>query len=183
MSAQKFTPCLWFDFNAEEAVAHYLSIFDSGRVVASSRYGEGGPGPKGAVMTILFEIEGQTFLALNGGPQFPFTPAISLMVDCADQAEVDRLWERLCEGGKPGQCGWLTDRFGVSWQIVPGVIAKDDAERRRGRHWARHARGDADDQARRRENRGGLRAAMKEERHGQSVESQRHIRLVRPDVR
>ena len=75
-------------------------------------------------MTILFEIEGQRFLALNGGPQFPFTPAISLMVDCADQAEVDRLWERLCEGGKPGQCGWLTDRFGVSWQIVPGVIAK-----------------------------------------------------------
>ncbi len=124
MSEQKITPCLWFDFKAEEAVAHYLAIFDSGRLVASSRYGDGGPGPKGAVMTILFEIEGQTFLALNGGPQFPHTPAISLMVDCADQAEVDRLWERLCEGGKPGRCGWLTDKFGVSWQVVPGVIAK-----------------------------------------------------------
>ena len=124
MSEQKITPCLWFDFKAEEAVAHYLAIFDRGRIVASSRYGEGGPGPKGAVMTILFEIEGQTFLALNGGPQFPHTPAISLMVDCADQAEVDRLWERLCEGGKPGRCGWLTDKFGVSWQIVPGAIGK-----------------------------------------------------------
>ena len=124
MNEQKITPCLWFDFKAEEAVAHYLAIFQSGRVMASSRYGDDGPGKKGAVMTILFEIEGQTFLALNGGPQFPHTPAISLMFDCADQAEVDRLWERLCEGGKPGQCGWLTDKFGVSWQIVPGVIGK-----------------------------------------------------------
>ena len=124
MSEQKITPCLWFDFKAEEAVAHYLSIFESGRVVATSRYGEGGPGPKGAVMTILCEIEGQKFLALNGGPQFAFTPAISLIVDCADQAEVDRLWERLGEGGKPGRCGWLTDKFGVSWQIVPSVIPR-----------------------------------------------------------
>jgi predicted 3-demethylubiquinone-9 3-methyltransferase (glyoxalase superfamily) len=124
MSEQKITPCLWFDFNAEEAVAHYLSIFPSGRVVATSRYGEGGPGPKGAVMTILFEIEGQKYLALNGGPQFAFTPAISLIVDCADQAEVDLYWERLGEGGKPGQCGWLTDKFGVSWQIVPSVVPR-----------------------------------------------------------
>jgi len=124
MTEQKITPCLWFDFKAEEAVAHYLSIFANGRVVATSRYGEGGPGPKGAVMTILFEIEGQTFLALNGGPQFAFTPAISLIVDCADQAEVDRLWEGLGADGKPGQCGWLTDKFGVSWQIVPSVIPR-----------------------------------------------------------
>ena len=124
MSEQKITPCLWFDFKAEEAVAHYLSIFEGGRVVATTRYGGTGPGPKGAVMTILFEIEGQKFLALNGGPQFAFTPAISLIVDCADQAEVDRLWERLGEGGKPGQCGWLTDRFGVSWQIVPSIIPR-----------------------------------------------------------
>ena len=122
MSEQKITPCLWFDFKAEEAVAHYLSIFEGGQVVSTSRYGEAGPGPKGAVMTILFEIEGQRFLALNGGPQFAFTPAISLIVDCADQAEIDRLWERLGEGGKPGQCGWLTDKFGVSWQIVPSVV-------------------------------------------------------------
>jgi predicted 3-demethylubiquinone-9 3-methyltransferase (glyoxalase superfamily) len=124
MSEQKITPCLWFDFKAEEAIAHYLSIFKNGRVVTTSRYGEAGPGPKGAVMAILFEIEGQKFLALNGGPQFPFTPAISLIVDCADQAEVDRLWERLGEGGKPGQCGWLTDKYGVSWQIVPSVIPR-----------------------------------------------------------
>jgi predicted 3-demethylubiquinone-9 3-methyltransferase (glyoxalase superfamily) len=122
MNEQKITPCLWFNFNAEEAIAHYLSIFKSGRVVSTTRYGEAGPGPKGAVMTILFEIEGQRFLALNGGPQFPFTPAISLIVACADQAEVDRLWERLGEGGKPGQCGWLTDKFGVSWQIVPSIV-------------------------------------------------------------
>jgi predicted 3-demethylubiquinone-9 3-methyltransferase (glyoxalase superfamily) len=124
MSEQKITPCLWFDFKAEEAVAHYLSIFQNGRIVSTARYGEAGPGPKGAVMTILFEIEGQKFLALNGGAQFAFTPAISLIVDCADQAEVDRLWERLGERGKPGQCGWLTDRFGVSWQIVPSVVPR-----------------------------------------------------------
>jgi predicted 3-demethylubiquinone-9 3-methyltransferase (glyoxalase superfamily) len=124
MNKQKITPCLWFDFKAEEAVGHYLSIFASGRVVATSRYGEAGPGPKGAVMTILFEIEGQKFLALNGGPQFAFTPAISLIVDCADQPEIDRYWERLGEGGKPGQCGWLTDKFGVSWQIVPSIIPR-----------------------------------------------------------
>ena len=124
MTQQRITPCLWFDFKAEEAIAHYLSIFKNGRIVTTSRYGEAGPGPKGAVMAILFEIEGQKFLALNGGPQFPFTPAIPLIVDCADQAEVDRLWERLGEGGKPGQCGWLTDKYGVSWQIVPNIIPR-----------------------------------------------------------
>ncbi len=124
MSEQKITPCLWFDFKAEEAVAYYLSIFKNGCIVSTTHYGEAGPGRKGAVMTILFEIEGQKFLALNGGPQFAFTPAISLIVDCANQAEVDRLWERLGEGGKPGQCGWLTDKYGVSWQIVPSVIPR-----------------------------------------------------------
>jgi predicted 3-demethylubiquinone-9 3-methyltransferase (glyoxalase superfamily) len=124
MSEQKITPCLWFDFNAEDAVAHYLSIFANGRVLSTSRYGDAGPGPKGAVMTMLFEIDGQTFLALNGGPQFSFTPAISLIVDCQTQDEVDRLWERLGEGGKPSQCGWLTDKFGVTWQIVPSLIAR-----------------------------------------------------------
>jgi predicted 3-demethylubiquinone-9 3-methyltransferase (glyoxalase superfamily) len=124
MSEQKITPCLWFNFNAEEAVQHYLSIFASGRIVTTARYGEAGPGPKGAVMTILSEIEGQRFLALNGGPHFTFTPAISLIVDCETQGEVDRLWERLGEGGKPSQCGWITDRFGVTWQIVPSLIPK-----------------------------------------------------------
>lgn len=122
MSEQKITPCLWFDFKADEAVAHYLSIFKSGRIVTTTRYGEAGPGPVGAVMTILFEIEGQRFLALNGGPHFKFTPAISLIVDCPTQAEIDELWERLGEGGAPGQCGWLTDKFGVSWQIVPSIV-------------------------------------------------------------
>ena len=124
MSEQKITPCLWFDFKAEEAVAHYLRIFKNGNIVSATRYGETGPGPKGAVMTILFEIEGQRFLALNGGPHYKFTPAISLIVDCRDQGEVDQLWNALCEGGAPGQCGWLTDKFGVSWQITPNFIAR-----------------------------------------------------------
>lgn len=123
MSEQKITPRLWFDMNAEEAVAHYLSIFKNSRIDSTTRYGEVGPGRKGAVMTILFEIEGQRFLALNGGPHFQFTPAISLIVDCETQAEVDALWDALCEGGKPGQCGWLTDKFGVSWQIVPSIVS------------------------------------------------------------
>jgi len=122
MTTQKIMACLWFDFNAELAVAHYLSIFDNARVVSTSHYSKAGPGPEGAVMTILFEIAGQRLLALNGGPQFKFSPAISLIVDCKDQAEVDRLWDRLTEGGSPGQCGWLTDKFGVSWQIVPPAI-------------------------------------------------------------
>jgi predicted 3-demethylubiquinone-9 3-methyltransferase (glyoxalase superfamily) len=124
MSEQKITPCLWFDFKAEEAVAHYLAISASGRIVTTARYGEAGPGPAGSVMTILFEIEGQRFLALNGGPHFKFSPAISLIVDCATQAEVDELWDRLGEGGAPGQCGWLTDKFGVSWQITPSLIPR-----------------------------------------------------------
>src|SRR5271154_963228 len=120
--AQKITPCLWFDCKAEEAVYHYLSIFKHGRIVTTARYGDAGPGPAGAVMTCLFEIEGQQFLALNGGPQFSFNPAISLIVNCDAQAEVDELWEKLSAGGAPGRCGWLTDKFGVSWQIVPRVL-------------------------------------------------------------
>ncbi len=133
MTEQKITPCLWFDFNAEAAVAHYLSIFKDSRIVSMTHYGEAGPGPAGAVMTILFEIDGQQFLALNGGPQFKFTPALSLIVNCDDQAEIDRLWEKLSDGGAPGQCGWLTDKFGVSWQIVPrslpALLLSGDAER------------------------------------------------------
>ena len=120
----RIATCLWFSFNAEQAVAHYLSVFSRACITSSARYGEHGPGPAGAVMTIAFEIEGQPFLALNGGPQFPFTPAISLIVNCDDQAEIDRYWARLSEGGKTGRCGWLTDRFGVSWQIVPRAVAR-----------------------------------------------------------
>lgn len=119
---QKITPCLWFDFRAEEAVAHYLRVFRSGRVLATSHYGETMGEHRGKVLTIRFEIEGQEFLALNGGPQFPFTEAVSLSVDCADQAEVDRLWDALAEGGSHGPCGWLKDRFGLSWQIVPSAV-------------------------------------------------------------
>lgn len=122
MTEQKITPCLWFDFNAEEAVTHYLSIFPNSRILSMTRYGEFAAGRKGAVMTILFEIDGQRLLALNGGPQFKFTPALSLVVNCDDQAEIDALWEKLAEGGEHIQCGWLTDKFGVSWQIVPRVL-------------------------------------------------------------
>jgi predicted 3-demethylubiquinone-9 3-methyltransferase (glyoxalase superfamily) len=118
-STQKITPCLWFDFNAEEAVAHYLSVFPNSRIISTTRYGDFAPGQKGAVMTIFFEIDGQRLLALNGGPQYKFTPALSLMVNCDDQAEIDALWDKLAEGGEHVQCGWLTDKFGISWQIVP----------------------------------------------------------------
>ena len=116
---RKITPCLWFDFDAEEAVAHYMRSFPNSRVLETSHYNDATPDLKGKVLTIRFEIEGQELLALNGGPQFPFTEAISLSVDCAEQAEVDRLWAQLSEGGSEGPCGWVKDRFGLSWQIVP----------------------------------------------------------------
>jgi predicted 3-demethylubiquinone-9 3-methyltransferase (glyoxalase superfamily) len=119
MTEQKITPCLWFDFNAEEAIAHYLTIFRNSRIISTTRYGGANPSRKGAVMTILFEIDGQRLLALNGGPQYKFTPALSLMVNCDDQAEIDALWDKLVVDGAHNQCGWLTDKFGVSWQIVP----------------------------------------------------------------
>jgi predicted 3-demethylubiquinone-9 3-methyltransferase (glyoxalase superfamily) len=122
MTDQKITPCLWFDFNAEEAVDHYLSIFPNSRVISTTRYGDFAPERNGAVMTILFEVDGQRLLALNGGPQFKFTPALSLIVNCDDQAEIDTLWDKLAEGGSHQQCGWLTDKFGVSWQIVPRTL-------------------------------------------------------------
>jgi predicted 3-demethylubiquinone-9 3-methyltransferase (glyoxalase superfamily) len=122
MTEQKITPCLWFDFNAEEAVDHYLSIFPNSRVISTTRYGDFAPDRKGAVLTILFEIDGQRMLALNGGPRHKFTPALSLIVNCDDQAEIDRLWDKLAEGGEHVQCGWLTDKYGVSWQIVPRAL-------------------------------------------------------------
>jgi predicted 3-demethylubiquinone-9 3-methyltransferase (glyoxalase superfamily) len=121
---QKITPFLWFDNNAEEAVNLYLSIFKNSKITKVARYGDAGPGPKGTVMTIAFQLEGQDFIALNGGPMFKFTEAIFLSVDCKTQQEVDELWEKLSAGGQPGQCGWLKDKFGLSWQIVPSALVE-----------------------------------------------------------
>ncbi|MBV9829006.1 MAG: VOC family protein [Alphaproteobacteria bacterium] len=118
----KITPFLWFDNQAEEAVQHYTSIFKNCRVTGEQRYGEGSPAPAGTVMTMNFELDGQEFIALNGGPHFKFTEAVSFFVRCSDQREVDELWEKLSTGAQPGRCGWLKDRFGVSWQIVPTVL-------------------------------------------------------------
>ena len=120
--APKITPCLWFNFNAEAAVNHYLSIFKHSKILEVSRYGDAMPELKDKVLTMRFEIDGQQLLALNAGPQFPFTEAISLSVDCADQMEVDELWSRLTEGGSASQCGWLKDKFGLPWQIVPRAL-------------------------------------------------------------
>ena len=118
----KITPFLWFNNQAEEAMNFYISIFKNSKVVNVSRYGKGGPNPEGMLFTATFQLDGQEFTALNGGPQFPFTEAISLFVNCKDQQEVDELWEKLSEGGEKGQCGWLKDRYGLSWQIVPTVL-------------------------------------------------------------
>jgi predicted 3-demethylubiquinone-9 3-methyltransferase (glyoxalase superfamily) len=119
---QKITPFLWFDHQAEEAANFYTSIFGNSRVTAVTRYGEAGPGPKGSVMTVAFQLAGQPFVALNGGPVFKFTEAISFVVNCETQQEVDEVWEKLSEGGTEVQCGWLKDRYGLSWQIVPTVL-------------------------------------------------------------
>jgi len=117
---QKITPFLWFDNEAEEAAKYYVSVFKEGRILNIARYGDAGPGPKGSVMVVEFELHGQKFTALNGGPRFKFDEAISFVIDCKDQAEVDYYWDRLCEGGgKPSMCGWLKDRFGLSWHVVP----------------------------------------------------------------
>lgn len=121
---QKITPFLWFDGKAEEAMNHYVSIFKSSKVGSIMRYGDAGPGPKGTVMSATFQLDGQEFIALNGGPQFKFTEAISLFVNCETQEEVNDLWERLAAGGEKGRCGWLKDKFGLSWQIVPSDLGK-----------------------------------------------------------
>jgi predicted 3-demethylubiquinone-9 3-methyltransferase (glyoxalase superfamily) len=121
---QKITPFFWYDGNAEEAVNFYVSIFKNSKVLSFARYGDAGPGPKGSVMTAAFQLEGQDFVALNGGPQFKFTPAISFVVNCETQEEVDELWEKLSAGGRKDRCGWLQDKFGVSWQIVPTILSK-----------------------------------------------------------
>ena len=132
---QKITPFLWFDDQAEEAADFYTSIFKNSKIGTITRFGEEGSGRPGSVMTVTFQIEGQEFTALNGGPHFDFTPAISFFVNCKTQVEVDELWDKLSEGGEPEQCGWLKDRYGVSWQIVPGILLEmlqdEDAEKAR----------------------------------------------------
>jgi predicted 3-demethylubiquinone-9 3-methyltransferase (glyoxalase superfamily) len=119
---QRIGPCLWFDGQAEEAMNFYTSVFKNSKIGSVTRYGEAGPGAKGTVMTATFEIEGQEFVALNAGPHFKFSPAISFVVRCKTQEEVDDFWAKLLQGGAPQQCGWLTDKFGVSWQIVPTIL-------------------------------------------------------------
>jgi predicted 3-demethylubiquinone-9 3-methyltransferase (glyoxalase superfamily) len=121
---QKIVPFLWFDAKAEEAANHYVSIFKNSKVSSVTRYGDGGPGPKGAVMSVRFQLDGQEFYALNGGPLFKFTEAISLFVNCDTQQEVDDLWEKLSKGGEKRQCGWLKDQFGLSWQIIPTALGQ-----------------------------------------------------------
>lgn len=121
---QKMVTCLWFDDQAEEAANFYTSIFKNSKIGAISHYGEGAHRPQGMALTITFELDGQEFMALNGGPEFTFSPAISVVVNCETQAEVDELWGKLSEGGEKGQCGWLQDKFGLSWQIVPTALGE-----------------------------------------------------------
>jgi len=130
---QKITPCLWFDTEGEEAAKFYTSLFDDSRITDVSSYGEAGPRPEGTVMTVSFELDGQQFLALNGGPDFTFNEALSLQVSCKDQEEVDKFWNGLSEGGEEGPCGWLKDKYGLSWQIVltalPELLSDPDPGR------------------------------------------------------
>jgi predicted 3-demethylubiquinone-9 3-methyltransferase (glyoxalase superfamily) len=119
---QKLTPCLWFDTEGEEAATFYTSVFPNSRIVDVARYGSAGPRPEGMVMMVTFELDGQRFLALNGGPDFTFSEAISFQVDCESQDEVDAYWSKLSAGGEEGPCGWLKDKFGLSWQIVPSAL-------------------------------------------------------------
>ncbi|MCU1299641.1 MAG: 3-demethylubiquinone-9 3-methyltransferase [Acidobacteriaceae bacterium] len=133
---QKITTFLWFNDKAEEAANFYVSIFKNSKILNVARYGDAGPGPKGSVMTVTFQIEGQDFIALNGGPHYSFTPGISLLVNCENQVEVDDLWSKLTTGGKEVQCGWLQDKYGLSWQIIPKAFfelmsGKDPAKSQR----------------------------------------------------
>jgi len=121
---QRITPFLWFDNQAEEAAKFYVSIFKNSKIVTITRYGEAGPGPKGSVMTVVFQLDGQEMIALNGGPHFKFTEAISFSVDCKTQQEVDEYWEKLTASGAEGPCGWLKDKYGLSWQINPTILGE-----------------------------------------------------------
>jgi predicted 3-demethylubiquinone-9 3-methyltransferase (glyoxalase superfamily) len=131
---QKISPFLWFDSNAEEAANFYTSIFKDSKITSVSRYGEAGPGPKGSVMVVAFELNGQTFLALNGGPNFKFTPAVSFVINCETQDEIDYYWDHLVAGGAPQQCGWLTDKFGLSWQVVPAIMGELVKDAKKAEH-------------------------------------------------
>ena|ERR1700712_3480256 len=130
---QKITPFLWFDNQAEEAMNFYLSVFKDSKVTRVSRYGEAGPGPAGSVMSAEFQLNGTDFYALNGGPMYKFSPATSFFIHCKTQEEVDHYWDKLCEGGKPSRCGWLDDKFGVTWQVVPNILGEllNDKDRRK----------------------------------------------------
>lgn len=130
---QKITPFLWFDGKAQEAANFYVSIFKNSKIVSITRSGEAGPGPQGAVMSATFQLDGQQFIALNGGPQYTFSPAISFFVNCETQEEVDELWVKLSEGGEKQRCGWLKDKYGVSWQIIPSALGKMLQDRDIGR--------------------------------------------------
>ena len=132
----KITPFLWFDGKAEEAANHYVSIFPNSKILSVLRTGDAGPGPKGSVLTVAFSLDGNEVTALNGGPQFKFSEAISLVVHCKTQAEVDRYWEKLSAGGSKGDCGWLKDKFGLSWQITPDQLIEwlQDADPKRSAH-------------------------------------------------
>ena len=147
MPNQKITPCLWFDGRAEEAANFYVSIFKNSKISKISYYGDAGPGQKGSVLTVAFELDGESFQALNGGPQFKFTEALSLSVACKTQDEVDELWSKLSQGGSTGRCAWLKDKFGVSWQIVPSRLIEliNDPDPARA---ARHAGHVSDEQNR-----------------------------------
>ena len=132
MAIKGITPFLWFDSNAEDAAKFYVSLFGNSRITHVSRYGDAGPGPKGSVMVVAFELEGRRFTAINGGPTYKLTEAFSLLVDCTEQADIDRLWSALIDGGSPNVCGWLKDRFGLSWQInyagLPDLMTGDPAK-------------------------------------------------------
>ncbi len=121
---QRITPCLWFDTQGEEAAQFYISVFKNSKILNISRYGEAGPGPEGQVLTVSFELDGQEFTALNGGPEFKFSEAVSFQVNCDSQDEVDRFWNTLSDGGEEGPCGWLKDKYGLSWQIVPSILGE-----------------------------------------------------------
>ena len=133
---KKISPCLWFDGKAEEAAKFYVSIFKNAKITDTMYTGDAGPGPKGSVLTVTFEIDGQQFVGLNGGPQYSFTPAVSFFIPCDTQEEVDHYWEKLLAGGKPMACGWLSDKYGLSWQVVPRLLPallgdKDQAKAKR----------------------------------------------------
>ena len=178
---QKITPCLWFDTEAEEAAELYVSLFADAKILEVTHYGEAGPRPAGTVMTVSFMLEGQEYLALNGGPEFPFTEAVSFSVSCEDQEEVDRLWARLLEGGGvESQCGWLKDRFGLSWQIIPTALPRLLARPGPGAGPARDGRDAADGQDRHRgPGEGGRRGLTDERPQRRRASSRRPVRNAR----